>query len=44
MDSKGGGYVDSPDWKKKKKAATNPINKKDNKCFQYSETVVLNNE
>ena len=22
MDSKGGGYVDSPDWKKKKKAAT----------------------
>ena len=44
MNSKQGGYVDSPDWKKKKKAATNPINKKDNKCFQYSETVVLNHE
>ena len=50
MDSKGGGYVDSPDWKKRKKAATilsisiNPINRKDNKCFQYSETVMLNQE
>ena len=25
-----GSYIDSPDWIKNKKAATNPINKKDN--------------
>ena len=30
----GGSYIDSPDWIKKK-AATNPINKKD-KCLQYA--------
>ena len=28
--------------KKKKKATINPINKKDNKCFQYATTVMLN--
>ena len=26
MDSKGGGYVDSPDWKKNKKSSNNTIN------------------
>ena len=29
-----------PDWIKNKKATINPINKKDNKCFQYVVTVV----
>ena len=35
--------LDSPDWIKNKKAAINPINKKDN-CFQYAVTVSLNYE
>ena len=41
----GGSYIDSPDWikKKKKKAAINPISKKD-KCFQYAVTISLNYE
>ena len=30
----GGSNIDSPDWIKNKKATINPINKKDNKCFQ----------
>ena len=38
---RGGSYVDSLDWIKSKKATINPINKKDNKCFQYAVTVVL---
>ena len=42
--NRGGSYIDSPDWIKNKKAAINPINKKDNKCFQYSVTVSLNHE
>ena len=29
-------------WIKNKKATINPINKKDNKCFQYATTVALN--
>ena len=40
----GGSYIDSPNWIKNKKAAINPINKKDNKCFQYVVTVALNFE
>ena len=40
----GGSYIDSPDWIKNKKATINPINKKDNKCFQYAVTVALNFE
>ena len=40
----GGSYIDSPDWIKTKKVTINPINKKDNKCFQYAETVALNHE
>ena len=39
-----GGSLDSPDQIKKKKAAINPINKKNNKCFQYAVTVALNYE
>ena len=39
----GGSYIDSPDWIKEKKATMNPKNK-DNKCFQYAATVVLNYE
>ena len=40
----GGSYIDSPDWLKNKKAKINPINKKDNKCFQCAVTVALNHE
>ena len=40
----GGPCIDSPDWIKNKKAKINPINKKDNKCFQYAVTVALNHE
>ena len=42
--NRGESYIDSPDWIKNKKATTNPINKKDNKCFQYAVTVALNHE
>ena len=37
--NRGGSYIDSPDWIKNKKETINPINKKDNKCFQYNVTV-----
>ena len=40
--NRGGSYIDSPDWIKNKNATINRINKKDNKCFQYAVTVVLN--
>ena len=40
--NRAGSYIGSPDWIKNKKASTNPINKKDNKCFQYNVTVTLN--
>ena len=40
----GGSYIDSPDSIKSKKATINPINNKDNKCFQYTVTVMLNHE
>ena len=30
----GGSYIVSPNWIKDKKATTNPINKKDNKCLR----------
>ena len=39
--NRGGSYIDSPDWIKNKKATINPINKKDNKCFQYAVTAAL---
>ena len=37
-------YIDSLDWIKNEKATINPINNKDNKCFQYVITVTLNHE
>ena len=40
----GGSYIDSPDWIKNKKAATNPLNTKDNKWFQYAVAVALNHK
>ena len=33
--NRGRSNIDSSDWIKNKKATINPINKKDNKCFQY---------
>ena len=42
--NRGGSYIDSPDWIKNKKETINPINKKDNKYFQYAVTVALNLE
>ena len=43
--NRGVSYIDSPDWiNKKKKVTINPINKKDNKFFQYALTVTLNYE
>ena len=35
----GRSYIDSPDWMKNKKATVNPINKNDNKRFQYAVTI-----
>ena len=42
--NRGESYIDSPDCIKNKKATLNPINKKDNKCFQYALTFTLNQE
>ena len=39
-----GSYIDSLDWIKSKNAVINPVNKKDNKCFQYAVTVAINHE
>ena len=44
MSSYSGSYIDSPDWIKNKNATINPINKKDDKCFQYTVTVALNHK
>ena len=38
--SRGGSYIDPPEWLKNKKAAINPKND-DDKCFQYALTVAL---
>ena len=40
---RGGSYIDSPDWIKKKYSIINPKNK-DDKCFQHAVTVALNYE
>ena len=40
----GGSYIDSLNWIKNKRAKTNPINKKENKCFQYAIIVAINHE
>ena len=37
-----GSCIDSPDWISIKKATINPINKRDNKCFQCTLTVTFN--
>ena len=42
--NRGESYIDSPDWIKNKKTAISPINKRDNKCFEYAVTVALNHE
>ena len=42
--NRGGPYIDSSYWIKSIRATINPINKKDNKCFQYAVTVALNYE
>ena len=42
--NRGGSYKDSTVWIKNKKATIKPINKKDNKCFQYIVTATLNQE
>ena len=39
-----GSYIDFLDWIKNQKATINPINKKDNKCFQYVVSIALNHE
>ena len=39
--SRGGSYIDSPNWLKNKNATINP---KNNKCFQYALAVALNDE
>ena len=39
-----GSYVYSPSWTQNKITTINPINKKDNKCFQYAITIALNYE
>ena len=38
---RGGSYIDSPDWIKKKNATIYPKNE-DDKCFRYAVTVALN--
>ena len=40
---RGGSYIDSADWIKKKKATINPKNT-DDKCFLYAVTIALNYE
>ena len=40
--NRGASYIVSLDWIKTKKTTINPINKKDNKSFQYTVTVALN--
>ena len=39
--SRGGSYIDSPEWLKNKKATLNP-NDNDDKCFEYALNVALN--
>ena len=37
-------YIDSLDWIKNKKVTTNPINKRNNKYFQYNVTITSNHK
>ena len=41
--SRGGSYIDSPNWLKNKKATIN-LKNNDGKCFKYGLTVALNYE
>ena len=41
---RGGSNINSAYWIKSEKAKISPINKNDNKCFQYAVTVALNQE
>ena len=41
--NRGGSYIVSPEWLKTKKATVNPKNN-DDKCFQYTLTVVRNHK
>ena len=36
--------INSPDWIKSKETTIIPVNKKNNKCFQYAVTVALKHE
>ena len=40
--NRGGTYIDTSDWIWRERATINSINKKDNKCYQYTVTVPLN--
>ena len=40
---RGGTYINSPEWLKKKKATINPINN-DDECFQYVVTAILHHQ
>ena len=42
--NRGGSYIVSPDWMNNKKETMNPINKGDNRCFQYAVTGTLKYE
>ena len=42
--NRGGSYIPSSDWVKTKKQQKNPINKKDNKCFEQVVIVALNHD
>ena len=42
--NRGGSYIKYPDWMGAKKVTINPINKKDDTCFQYALTFALNYE
>ena len=39
-----GSNIDFLDWIRKQEATINPVNKKDNTCFQYTVKVALNHE
>ena len=39
--NRSGSYIHSPDWIKNRKAAINPINKNDNKCFSCAFNVLM---
>ena len=42
--NRGSSYIESPEWIKNKRVTINPKNTKDNNCFQYAITAVLNHQ